>query len=165
MLYTFSWYVLYTFSWYVPLTYIRHLCGTLRTRVMYTYVERSPRVSCPLGSNSCVLLQTALAEVSNHVVSRKVTVRLLFDNGSQRSFVTTNLRNALQLAVFVRNMWLMLWGLNLKIVETLSRTRSRRMCCRPCRIPDQVSKMPTRSAAVINVLVGRLRLQVPYLVG
>ena len=39
-----------------------------------------------VNTSNCVLIQTALAKVFNHVVKKDVKVRLLFDNGSQRTF-------------------------------------------------------------------------------
>ena len=44
-----------------------------------------------------VLLQTATAIATNEDRSKSVTVRILFDNGSQRSYVTDNIKSKLEL--------------------------------------------------------------------
>ena len=44
-----------------------------------------------------VLLQTASAVATNEERTKSTTVRILFDNGSQRSYITENLRSKLQL--------------------------------------------------------------------
>jgi len=49
------------------------------------------------NSKRRVLLQTATAIATNDEGSKAITIRLLFDNGSQRSYITDNLRSKLQL--------------------------------------------------------------------
>ena len=44
-----------------------------------------------------VLLQTASAIATNEERTKSTTIRILFDNGSQRSYITENLRSRLQL--------------------------------------------------------------------
>ena len=44
-----------------------------------------------------VLLQTAVAIATNDEGTKSTTIRILFDNGSQRSYITDNLRSKLQL--------------------------------------------------------------------
>ena len=44
-----------------------------------------------------VLLQTASAVATNEERTKSTTVRILFNNGSQRSYITENLRSKLQL--------------------------------------------------------------------
>ena len=44
-----------------------------------------------------VLLQTAVAIAKNDEGTKSTTIRILFDNGSQRSYITDNLRSKLQL--------------------------------------------------------------------
>ena len=52
-----------------------------------------------LATGEQVLMQTATAEVQDLNKSRKQTIRLLLDTGSQRTYITENLANKLQLEV------------------------------------------------------------------
>ena len=49
------------------------------------------------GSNGTVLLQTASASARNEDSTKSTRVKILFDNGSQRSYVTDNLKARLGL--------------------------------------------------------------------
>ena len=49
------------------------------------------------ANRNCVLLQTAQAKVFNNVLQRDTKIRLLLDNGSQQSFISASLKDALQL--------------------------------------------------------------------
>ena len=48
-------------------------------------------------NNNCVLLQTALAKAFNCIIKKEIKIRVLFDNGSQRSFISRSLKNVLKL--------------------------------------------------------------------
>ena len=48
-------------------------------------------------SKGCVLLQTATAVAINEDQSKSTTVRVLFDSGSQRSYITDGVRRKLGL--------------------------------------------------------------------
>ena len=52
-----------------------------------------------LSSDEQVLMQTATVEVENLQKSRKVTTRLLLDTGSQRTYITNELAEKLQLPI------------------------------------------------------------------
>jgi hypothetical protein len=54
-------------------------------------------VTAQAKSNSTVLLQTARAVAINPLNGRSTTVRILFDSGSQRTYLTDDLRNKLNL--------------------------------------------------------------------
>ena len=69
-------------------------------------------VGCQVNNHNNVLLQTGLAKISN--VSQPGCIlnsRLLLDCGSQRSFISTELRDKLNLptirkeSVMVKNIW------------------------------------------------------------
>ncbi|KAL9977060.1 hypothetical protein ACROYT_G014424 [Oculina patagonica] len=49
------------------------------------------------SNKGSVLLQTATAIATNDEGTKSTTIRVLFDNGSQRSYITDNLRSRLQL--------------------------------------------------------------------
>ena len=50
-----------------------------------------------VGGKNSVLLQTATANVSNPRSGKTVQARLVFDSGSQRSYITNSLRSSLEL--------------------------------------------------------------------
>ena len=53
--------------------------------------------------NNCVLLQTALAEVTDEKKTKILEARIIFDNCSQRSFITEKLRQKLNLPTLRRS--------------------------------------------------------------
>ena len=56
------------------------------------------------GSNGTVLLQTASASARNEDSTKSTRVKILFDNGSQRSYVTDNLKSRLGLKSTIKEM-------------------------------------------------------------
>ena len=54
--------------------------------------------SCHVKSNvSCVLLQTAVVVVKNPKDSKELKTKVLFDNGSQRSYISNAVANSFNL--------------------------------------------------------------------
>ncbi|XP_078347108.1 uncharacterized protein LOC144632354 [Oculina patagonica] len=68
--------------------------NTANAETPTTLTELTTSTSSNKGS---VLLQTATAIATNDEGTKSTTIRVLFDNGSQRSYVTDNLRSRLQL--------------------------------------------------------------------
>ena len=61
--------------------------------------ERKSLTTVYVNSNTSVLLQTAIGEVSSvNQLHTGLTMRILFDSGSQRSYMTERARNKLNLS-------------------------------------------------------------------
>ena len=54
-------------------------------------------ITASAKSKGSVLLQTATAEATNQDGSKSTSIKILFDSGSQRSYVTENLKTRLGL--------------------------------------------------------------------
>ena len=71
-----------------------------------TEVSQLPQLTTTAssGSNGTVLLQTASASARNEDSTKSTRVKILFDNGSQRSYVTDNLKSRLGLKSTIKEM-------------------------------------------------------------
>ena len=71
--------------------------NTTRVNTANTETPTTHFTTATSRSKGSVLLQTATAVATNEDLSKSTTVRILFDNGSQRSYVTDNLKSKLGL--------------------------------------------------------------------
>ena len=73
-----------------------------------------------LSNDSFVVLQTALVVVKNPKDSKELKIKVLFDNGSQRSYISNRVANFLNLpSESVVNICISTFGNNNLVIRTL----------------------------------------------
>ena len=110
---------------------------------------------------SVCLLKTAIADVSNGYIT--VEGHILFDEGAQRSFITQDLANKLQLqATSHENISVSTFGAQVSAVQRLAVATIHLHILNGVKIPVSVLVIPELAAPVCNSVCAHLS-QLPYL--